>query len=51
MSDEDMKVTERLAYAHLLMEHFYAIDEAIFSFILRRGETDVKARSSWCRIV
>ena len=29
MSDKDMKVTERLAYAHLLMEHFYAIDEAI----------------------
>ena len=27
--DKDMKATERCIYAHLLMEHFYAIDEAI----------------------
>ena len=29
MDKADMKATERCIYAHLLMEHYYAIDEAL----------------------
>lgn len=29
MDKADMRATERCIYAHLLMEHFYAIDDAL----------------------